>query len=112
MLDVSQDERGPGDDSDLAGAGGNVLEGAPAAGEQGEPPFAQAAQRALDGVARAGIDVGFLAAGRLPDGNQDADAGAFIAGIGQGGQARGGGTVKRGQGVGPLRRPSGMRCTP
>ena len=85
MLEVGQDERGPGDDADLAGAGSDVLEAAPAAGEQGEPAFAQAAQRALDGVARADVDVGFLAAGGLPDGNQDAGAGAFIAGVGQGG---------------------------
>jgi hypothetical protein len=43
----------------LAGAGGDVAQGAPAAGEQGEPAFAQAAQRTLDGVAGAGIDIQF-----------------------------------------------------
>jgi hypothetical protein len=63
VLEVSQDERGPGDAADLAGAGGDVLEGAPAVGEQSEPAFAQAAQRALDGVAGASIDVEFLPAG-------------------------------------------------
>ena len=39
MLEMSEDERGSGDIADLAGAGGDVLEGAPAAGEQGEPAF-------------------------------------------------------------------------
>jgi hypothetical protein len=100
VLGVGQDERGPGDAADLAGTGGDVLEGAPAAGEHGEPAFAQAAQRALDGVARAGVDVEFPAAAGLLDGNQDADAGAFIAGIGQSGQAGGGGVVERGQCMG------------
>ena len=52
MLEVSQDRRSPDDVADLAGAGGDVLQGAPAAGEHGEPPFAQAAQGALDSVAR------------------------------------------------------------
>jgi hypothetical protein len=63
VLEVSQDKRGPGNVTDLARAGGDVPQGAPAAGEQREPPFAQAAQGALDGVAGAGIDVEFPAAG-------------------------------------------------
>ena len=45
----------------VAAGGGDVLEGAPAAGEQGEPAFAQAAQGTLDGVAGAGVNVEFLA---------------------------------------------------
>lgn len=54
---MGEDERGPGDVADLAGAGGDVPQGPPAAGEQGESPFAEAAQRALDGVAGAGVDI-------------------------------------------------------
>ena len=83
---MGQDERGAGDIADLAGAGGDLLEDAPAAGEQGEPAFAQAAQGPLDGVAGAGIDVQFPAALGLFDGNQDADARAVISGIGERGQ--------------------------
>jgi hypothetical protein len=40
---MGQDERGAGDVADSAGAGGDVLKGPPAAGEQGESAFAQAA---------------------------------------------------------------------
>jgi hypothetical protein len=54
---MGQDERGAGDVTDLAGAGGDVLEGAPAASEQGESSFAQAAQGAEQRIAGAGIDV-------------------------------------------------------
>jgi hypothetical protein len=46
MLEIGQDKRGAGDVTDLAGADGDVLQGTPAAGEQGEPTFPQAAQRA------------------------------------------------------------------
>jgi hypothetical protein len=41
---MGQDECGAGDVTDLAGAGGDVLEGAPAAREQGEAAFALATQ--------------------------------------------------------------------
>ena len=51
---MSQDECGAGDVPDLARACGDVPEDAPAACEQGEPAFAQAAQGTLEGVARAG----------------------------------------------------------
>jgi hypothetical protein len=56
---MSEDEGRADDVADLAWAGGDVAEGAPAAGEQGEPAFAQAAQGTLDGVAGAGIDIQF-----------------------------------------------------
>ena len=79
VLEMSEDEGGAGDVADLAGAGGDVAEGTPATGEQREPAFAQAAQRALDGVAGARVEVEFAAAGRLSDRNQDADACALIA---------------------------------
>jgi len=84
---MGEDERGAGDVADFAGAGGDVLEGAPAAGEQGEAAFARAAQRALDGVAGAVADVEFPPAGRLFDRNVHADARAVISQVGQGGQA-------------------------
>src|SRR6516164_7236088 len=71
---MGEDEGGAGDVADLAGAGGDVLQDPPAAGEQGEATFTQAAQRVLDRVTGAGIDVEFPAAPGLFDGNQDADA--------------------------------------
>src|SRR5215467_14320371 len=95
---MGEDERGAGDVADFAGAGGDVLEGAPALVEQGEPAFAQAAQGPLDGVAGAGVDSEVLGAGGLFDGNQDADAGAVVAEVSKGGQVSGG-AVEGGQGV-------------
>jgi hypothetical protein len=71
---MREDECGAGDVADLAGAGGDVLEGAPAAGEQREPAFAETAQGPQDRVAGAGIDVEFPAAGWLLDRDEDAQA--------------------------------------
>jgi hypothetical protein len=65
VLEVGEDECGAGDVADFAGAGGDVLEGAPALVEQGEPAFAEAAQGALDGVAGAGVDIEVPPAGGL-----------------------------------------------
>jgi len=48
--------------ADFAGAGGDVVKGAPPAGEQRGPSFPEAAQGTLEGVAGAGIDVRFPAA--------------------------------------------------
>ena len=50
VLEMGEDECGAGNVADLAGAGGDVLESAPALGEQGEPAFAEAAQGALEGI--------------------------------------------------------------
>ena len=100
---MGEDECGAGDVADLAGAGGDVLEGAPAAGEQGEPAFSQAAQGALDCVAGAGIDVEFPRAGRLFDGYMNADADAVVTGsakVGRSAAAARYSPVQRGQGVG------------
>ena len=47
---MGEDERGAGDATDFAGAGGDVLQGAPAAGEQGEPAFPEATQGTEQGV--------------------------------------------------------------
>jgi hypothetical protein len=41
---MGEDESGAGDVADSARAGGDVLEGAPSLGEQGEPAFPEAAQ--------------------------------------------------------------------
>jgi hypothetical protein len=49
------------------------------------PAFAQAAQRAKQRVAGAGIDVEVLSARGLLDRNVHADASAVVAGIGQAG---------------------------
>ena len=65
---MGEDEGGAGDVADFAGAGGDVLQGAPAAGEQGEPAFAQAAQGTLDGIAGPGIDIELPPASGLFDG--------------------------------------------
>jgi hypothetical protein len=59
VLEMGEDKGGAGDVAYSAGARGDVLEGAPPLVEQGEPAFAQAAERALegDGVASAGVDI-------------------------------------------------------
>jgi WD40 repeat protein len=71
---MGQDKGCPHDVADLARAGGDVLEGSPPAGEQGEPAFAQAAQRSLEGVAGTGIDIEFAPACGLL--HRDMDPGA------------------------------------
>jgi hypothetical protein len=65
---------GAGDGADFAGAGNDVLGGAPAACEQGEPAFPEAAQGTLDGVAGPAVNVEVLPAGRLPDWDEDVDS--------------------------------------
>ena len=105
---MGEDERGAGDVADLAGAGGDVLQGAPAAGEQRESAFAQAAQGALEGVAGAGADIEFPPVCGLLGGDVDADACAVIAGVSQGGQPGGGGPVKGGR---AWARAAVMSCT-
>ena len=60
-----EDECGAGDGADLAWAGGDVLQDAPADGEQAEPAFAQEEHGTPKRVAGAGIEVDLLAAGWL-----------------------------------------------
>ena len=43
MFEVGEDECGFGDVADSAWAGGGVVDGSPAAGEEGEAAFAEAA---------------------------------------------------------------------
>ena len=81
---MGEDQGGPGDIADLARAGGDVLEGPPAASEQGESAFAQAAQRAEQCVAGAGIDIEVPPVCGLPCRDMDADSGAVVSRIGQG----------------------------
>src|SRR5262245_59562962 len=95
---MGEDERGAGDVTDLARAGGAVLQGAPAAGEQGEPAFAEAAQGTLEGVAGTDVDIEFPSLRRLPDRDVDADTRAVVARVSQCGQVCGG-AVEGGQGV-------------
>jgi hypothetical protein len=52
------------------------------------PRSPQAAQRAEQGVAGAGVDIEVLPAGGLLDRDVDPDAGTVVAGVGQGGQGR------------------------
>jgi hypothetical protein len=60
-------ECGFDDVADPAGAGGDVVQGAPAAGEHGEAAFAQASQAAEQRVVGAGVGVEDLAARGLSD---------------------------------------------
>ena len=55
VLEMGEDKGGAGDVADFARAGGDVLQGAPAAGEQGEPSFPEAVQGALEGVTGTGL---------------------------------------------------------
>jgi len=71
MLEVGEDEGRLSYARDLARAGGDMLEGAPALGEQGEPAFAEAAQGTLDGVAGAGVDIKVPAVWGLFDRDED-----------------------------------------
>jgi hypothetical protein len=50
VLDCCEHKRGLGEFADAAGADGDALEGAPAAGEQGEAGFTDAANRAQQRV--------------------------------------------------------------
>lgn len=84
--------RPPGHPGDLfvgparAGAGGDVLENPPAAFEQGDPAFpeaAQATQELVVGTIVRAEDLVFL---RLFDRGLNADARAVVAAVGQGGQ--------------------------
>jgi hypothetical protein len=61
------------DVADLAGAGSDVLERAPAASEQGKPSFPEAAQGALEGVAGTGIDIELPSISGLLDRDVNAD---------------------------------------
>ena len=89
MFPVGEDEGGAGYVGDAAGAGGDVLEGGPAAGEQGEAAFSLAAQAAQEEVAGELVVVEFPWRGSpfldgVLGGGFDADAGALVAAVGAG----------------------------
>jgi hypothetical protein len=75
VLELDEDEGGLGDVADLAGAEHDALERTPALGHQGEAPLAQAAQRAQQRVAGAGVNIGFPPA-RRPS-HRDVNAAAW-----------------------------------
>ncbi len=81
VLEMGEDQGCPRDVADLAGAEGDVLECPPAACEQGEAAFAQAAQRPLESISRAVADIEGAASGGPADRDVDADARTLIAGI-------------------------------
>src|SRR6266496_1286805 len=89
-------ECGFDDGADLAWAGGDVTECAPAADEECEGAFAQAAQSAEEGVVGAVVEVEFLVAGGLFDRCVHADPGSLVAAVGQGGQVKVGGSPVQG----------------
>ena len=99
MLELGEDEGCAGYLGGAAGVCGDVLEGGPALGEQGEPAFPAAAQVAEQRVAGAGSGVEFLVPGWFFDRGEDAYSGSFVAEVGQRRDSEGGGAVEGGQGV-------------
>ena len=83
MLELGEDEGGTGYLGGAVGVGGDVLEGGPALGEQGESAFSLAAQSAKERVPGAVPGVGFLVPGGLLHRGQDADSGALVAAVGE-----------------------------
>jgi hypothetical protein len=98
MLELGEDQGCPGYLGGPVGVGGDVLEGGPALGEQGESAFSPAAQVAEQCVAGAGADVGFLVAGGPFDRGEDADSGSFVAEVAFRGRQRGTGRAGRAAG--------------
>jgi hypothetical protein len=73
-----------GDDvADAGRAGGDALQGAPAAGEQGEAALAEGAGGAVQPVVALMVDGQNVAVGRLLDRGVDAVAGAVVAPVGE-----------------------------
>jgi hypothetical protein len=70
VFEVGEHECGFDDVTDLAGAGGEVAQCAPAAGQECEPAFAQAAQPAQQGVVGAAVDAEPLHHGYGPKGRR------------------------------------------
>ena len=99
MLVLGEDEGGAGYLGGPVGVGGDVLEGCPPLGEQGESSLSAAAQAAQQRIPGAGAGVEFLVAGGLFHGDEDADSGALVGAVGQGRHSEGGGAVEGGQGV-------------
>jgi len=94
VLELGEDECGLDYFGGSPRAGGDVLEGGPALGEQGECSFSLAAEAAQKAVSGFGVRVGLLASRRVLDRDEDSDPGAFVAAVGQRGQSEGGGAVE------------------
>src|ERR1051326_3397113 len=92
-------ERGFDDVADLAGTGGDVMQGAPASGQDGESSLAQTTQSAEQGIVGTGVDIENLPVGRLFDRGEHANTGAVVASIGQRGQPGCGCRVQRAEHV-------------
>lgn len=83
MFEVGEDKGGfCGDVTDLLWAGGDLVQGTPSAGEQGEAAFTLAAQCSQQGVTGAGVDVEAATVGRWAGRGVHAGAGALGAGVG------------------------------
>ena len=87
MLELGEDEGRLGDGADFAGADHYALRGLPALGYQGEAALALVTHGAQQCVSGPGVRVEFPAAGWLPHRNMNTVACAFVAGVGQHGQA-------------------------
>jgi hypothetical protein len=101
VLELGEDKRGTDDLGDVPGAGGGVLEGGPALGEQGEPAFSLKAKAAQQGVPGPGSGIELLVSAGVFHGDVDAGSGALVAAVGQGGHSEGRGAVEGGQRVLP-----------
>jgi hypothetical protein len=83
----------------VRGVGGDVLEGGPALGQQGEPSLVTVVQVAEQCVPGAVVNVEFLVPGGVLEGDEDSDPGALIAAVGEGRHSQAGGAVEGGEGV-------------
>jgi hypothetical protein len=86
VLEVGEHDGGFGDIADAVGAGGDVLQDAPAAHRQGEAAFAERPHRAAERVGGAVVPAEAAPIGGLleRDMDADADADAVVAGVGVG----------------------------
>jgi hypothetical protein len=86
VLDSCEHKRGLGEFTDAAGADGDALECAPAAGEQGEAAFTETANRAQQHVVGLVVWGEGLPVGGLFGRYLDALTRTLVAGVGQRGQ--------------------------
>src|SRR5215218_5145992 len=87
---MDQNEGGSDEVAGSAGAEGDVFESGPAFGEESESAFADAAQRAQEGVVGAVVEMELVAVGGLLERDVDTVTCAFIAEVGQDRQRAGG----------------------
>src|SRR5262245_18261846 len=99
MLELCEDEGGADDLGELPGAGGGVLEGSPALGEQGEPAFSLESEAAQERVPGAVTGGEILASAGVLHGDVDAEPDTRVPAVGQGGHTEGGSVVEGGQGA-------------